>query len=181
MQAARERVERLARQAAMSAGVDLAWTEIKGPRGGQRVRVFIEGAADGVGLADCERVNEKLSLLLDVEDPIPGSYTLEVSTPGLDRPLHSLDECRRFVGQRVRVKHRTGLSESRRETRETVIGTLEAVESDALLLDGPGGACQIRWEAVVAARLDPDLDALLRSESGSPPNQQKSGKGRGRT
>lgn len=120
------------------------------------MRVFIERANDAVGLADCERVNEKLSVLLDLEDPIPGSYTLEVSTPGLDRPLRSVEDCRRFLGRRVRIRHRT-------ENRpDTVTGTLRAVERGAVLcLNGPEGKRQIAWSAVVAARLAPDFAALL--------------------
>ena len=134
----------------------MAWIEIKGPRSGRRVRVFIERPDDPVGLGDCERVNEKLSALLDLEDPIPGSYTLEVSTPGLDRPLHSVEECRRFLGRRVRIRHRT---ESR---PDTVTGTLQAVNADAVLcLTGLGGERRIAWNAVVAARLAPDYAALL--------------------
>ena len=141
----------------------MAWIEIKGPRSGRRVRVFIERPDDAVGLGDCERVNEKLSALLDLEDPIPGSYTLEVSTPGLDRPLHSVEECRRFLGRRVRIRHQT---ESR---PDTVTGTLQAVNGDAVLcLIGPDGERRIAWSAVVAARLAPDYAALLGRRPGDP-------------
>ena len=134
----------------------MAWIEIKGPRTGRRVRVFIERPDDAVSLADCERMNEKLSVLLDLEDPISGAYTLEVSTPGLDRPLRSVEDCRRFCGRRVRIRHQ---AEGR---RDTVIGTLEAVEGDAVLyLSGPEGERQIAWGAVLGARLDPDLEALF--------------------
>lgn len=154
-------IERLARRAAESAQVELAWIEIKGPRTGKRVRVFIERTDDAVGLNDCERVNEKLSALLEVEDPIPGSYTLEVSTPGLDRPLHSIEECRRFLGQRVRIRHQI-------ENRpQTLIGTLRAVQENAVLsLNGPAGEQQIAWSAVQAARLAPDFEALLGNRPG---------------
>lgn len=155
------RVERLARRAAQSAGVQLAWTEVRGPRGSRRVRVFIEGPDDvPVGLRDCERMNAKLSALFDLEDPVPGSYVLEVSTPGLDRPLHSPADCRRFTGRRVRVKRRIG------DRVRTVTGTLEAVEADAVLVAGHGHAARgegewIRWDAVVGARLDPDTRSLF--------------------
>ncbi len=139
----------------------MAWIEIKGPRSGRRVRVFIEQTGDAVGLTDCERVNEKLSALLDLEDPIPGSYTLEVSTPGLDRPLRSVEECRRFLGRRVRVRHRM---ENR---QETVSGTLQAVKEDGVLcLNGPDGGRQIAWSAVLAARLAPDFEVLLGKRPG---------------
>ena len=139
----------------------MAWIEIKGPRSGRRVRVFIERTDDAVGLSDCERVNERLSALLDLEDPIPGSYTLEVSTPGLDRPLHSVEECRRFLGRRVRIRHRMENRQS------TVTGTLRAVEADAVLcLNGLDGERQIAWSAVVAARLAPDFEALFGKHPG---------------
>ena len=140
----------------MSAGVELAWTEIKGPQGGKRVRVFIERRGDRVGLTDCERVNDRLSALLELEDPVPGSYILEVSTPGLDRPLRTVRECARFVGHRVRVTFRTA-----QRKRQTLSGTLRKVEDGAVCLDGPGGHRRIAWAAVLGARLDPDFAALL--------------------
>lgn len=169
------RVERLARRAAQSAGVRLAWTEVRGPRGSRRVRVFIEGPDDvPVGLRDCERMNGKVSALFDLEDPVPGSYVLEVSTPGLDRPLHSPADCRRFTGRRVRVKRRIG------DRTRTIRGTLEAVEADAVrvvshaagrrraaprVAGGSRAANRegewIRWDAVVSARLDPDTRSLF--------------------
>ena len=134
----------------------MAWIEIKGPHSGRRVRVFIERTDDAVGLRDCERVNEKLSALLDLEDPIPGTYTLEVSTPGLDRPLRSVEECQRFLGRRVRIRHRM---ENR---QDTVTGTLRAVKEDGVLcLNGPNAERQIAWSEVLAVRLAPDFEALL--------------------
>lgn len=133
---------------------------MKGARGSRRVRVFIEGPDDvRVGLRDCERMNEKLSALFDLEDPIPGSYVLEVSTPGLDRPLHSPTVCRRFTGRRVRVKYRIG------ERIRTVRGILDAVEADAVrVVVGPGRPEEgqwIPWDAVASARLDPDTRSLF--------------------
>ena len=144
----------------------MAWTEIKGPKNAIRVRVFIERPGGGAGLADCERVNGKLSALFDLEDPIPGPYTLEVSTPGLDRPLRSLADCRRFLGQRIRVKRR--IERPPESGPKTVVGVLRTVEDEAVCLEAPEGPLRIEWGAVLAARLDPDLDALLRERSGAP-------------
>ncbi len=149
-------MERLAREAVASAGVRLAWVEIKGPRSGRRVQVVIERDADRVGLQDCERVNHALSALLDLEDPFPGPYTLEVSTPGIFRPLRSLEDCRRFVGRRARVRFRD--ENGIRETK----GVLSGVESGAVQLSVPGGDQRIAWPVIEDARLDPDVDALLR-------------------
>lgn len=152
------------------------------------MRVFIERREGGGGLADCERVNRKLSALFDLEDPIPGSYTLEVSTPGLARPLRSVEECRRFLGRRVRLRRRIpnpresgpnapiGIpvrtrTENPDETpTETVVGTLRRVGDGTVCLDGPGDPPAdgrwIAWSEVLAARLDPDLDALLGRKGG---------------
>ena len=73
------------------------------PTGGQLLRVYIE-KPEGIGVADCERVSRQLGAVLDVEDPIPGEYVLEVSSPGMDRPLYRPDQFARFVDQIVRVK-----------------------------------------------------------------------------
>ncbi len=155
------RLDRLARRAAASAQVHLAWLEIEGSGRGRRVRVFIERPDARVGIADCERMDERFSALLALEDPIPGSWTLEVSTPGLDRPLRSLEDCRRFCGRRVRVTYRT------EKRRKTGTGTLRAVEDAAVRLASPGGDRRIPWSAVVAARLDPDLATLFGGSRGS--------------
>lgn len=160
----------------------MAWTEIKGPQGSRRVRVFIERpgeSLDGpVGLADCERVNERLSTLLDLEDPIPGSYVLEVSTPGLDRPLGSTDDARRFLGRRVRVRFRT---EAR--TR-TLVGTLAGAEAGEIRIAGiagePEDGVRIPWDAVLGARLAPDFDVLFGAKSPQAGNRSRRGIRRGR-
>ena len=59
------------------------------------LRIFID-KADGIGVDDCERVSRQVSSLLDVEDPISGEYTLEVSSPGADRPLYTLAQCEKL-------------------------------------------------------------------------------------
>lgn len=74
-------------------------------KSGQLLRVFIENdAGDGIGLEDCEAVSRQLSAVLDVEDPISGEYTLEVSSPGMDRPLYRPEQFTRYIGEVVRVK-----------------------------------------------------------------------------
>lgn len=74
-------------------------------KSGQLLRVYIENdAEEGVGLGDCEAVSRQLSAVLDVEDPIAGEYTLEVSSPGMDRPLYLPEQYARYVGEVLRVK-----------------------------------------------------------------------------
>jgi ribosome maturation factor RimP len=70
---------------------------------GNTLRVFIDHE-NGIGVDDCAKVSEQLSAVLDVEEPISGRYVLEVSSPGLDRPLFDEDDFSRFVGQTVKVK-----------------------------------------------------------------------------
>lgn len=118
-----------------------------------------------MGLGDCERVNERLSELCDLEDPIPGSWTLEVSTPGLDRPLFSLEQCRRFVGRQVRVRQRPEGPETARPPTRT--GKILSAESGTLLLETAEGPAPIEWGRVARARLVPDFDALLGAGAGA--------------
>jgi len=73
----------------------------KGP-GGHCVRVLVDKEG-GIGLDDLQSVSEEISAILDVEDPLPSSYTLEVSSPGLDRPLHREADYRRFVGRLAKI------------------------------------------------------------------------------
>jgi ribosome maturation factor RimP len=75
------------------------------PQGGHQalLRVYIDHP-EGISLSDCERVSYQVSGVLDVQDPISGHYTLEVSSPGLERPLFTLDHFIRFVGHKVRVR-----------------------------------------------------------------------------
>jgi ribosome maturation factor RimP len=76
---------------------------------GHVVRVFIDRpgpaatAEESVSIEDCEQVNREIGTILDVEDPLPFAYTLEVSSPGLDRPLRGLDDYRRFAGRLAKI------------------------------------------------------------------------------
>ncbi len=83
-------------------GVELDDIEFKKMRGKALLRVFIEKEG-GVTIDDCEAVSREIEAVLDVEDPIPCAYVLEVSSPGLDRPLKSEKDFRRFSGRTVRV------------------------------------------------------------------------------
>lgn len=92
------------------------------------LRIFIDGP-EGVTVDDCALVSRQLSALLDVEDPIAGEYTLEVSSPGLDRPLYTLDQYRRYIGETVKLRLRSPY-EGRRNFR----GVLHGIEDDDIVL-----------------------------------------------
>jgi len=114
------RVNTLAEQVAAATGMEVVLTEIKG--GGNRsvVRVFIDRAG-GVTLDDCERFSKRFSVALDVEDWIASRYVLEVSSPGLERPLRKELDFRRFQGKRAKIRTRVPL-EGQRNFRGTILG-----------------------------------------------------------
>jgi ribosome maturation factor RimP len=117
---------------------------------GQRrgvLRLFID-AAQGVGLEDCERVSREVSALLDVEDPIAGAYTLEVSSPGFDRVLRTPAHFGRFVGSRVFVE----LKEPR-EGRRRYTGQLVSVGSDGIELAVDREQVKVGFTEIGKARL----------------------------
>ena len=104
-------------------GYELAGVEL-GTAGGRPVlRVFIDREA-GITLEDCERSSREIAAVLDVEDPIPESYVLEVSSPGIDRPLFTEDHFLRFAGRRVRLRAREPV-DGRRAWKGCLVGCRE--------------------------------------------------------
>lgn len=94
------------------------------------LRIYIEkDSKEGIGLHDCEKVSRQLSSVLDVEDPIAPCYTLEVSSPGMDRPLFTPVHYRRFVGAQVVVRLQRKFEDRRKFT-----GIIVAFENDELIL-----------------------------------------------
>ncbi len=125
-------VATLAEQVAASMEMEVVLVEIKG--GGNRsiVRVYIDKAG-GVSLNDCERFSKRFSVVLDVEDCIPFSYILEVSSPGLDRPLVKEADFIRFAGRSARVRTRLPL-EGQRGFKGKILGVVNgrlALETEA--------------------------------------------------
>lgn len=87
------------------------------------LRIYLD-KTDGVNVDDCAKVSRQLSAVLDVEDPIPGEYHLEVSSPGLDRPLFTLDHYARFLGSVAKVRLGVPL-DGRRSFKGTIVGVVE--------------------------------------------------------
>jgi ribosome maturation factor RimP len=122
------------------------------------LRVYID-SPDGITIDDCERVSYQVSGILDVEDPIRGSYTLEVSSPGLDRPLFTLDHFLRFVGHKIHVKLTQPL-----DSRRHFTGTLQRVDGHTVTLQTDDIEYNFPYPHIDKARLVPD-DQLLNSKS----------------
>jgi ribosome maturation factor RimP len=92
------------------------------------VRIYID-AEQGIGVDDCAKVSHQLSGILDVEDPIAGEYSLEVSSPGMDRPLYSLEQFAEYIGSNVNLRLRVAF-----EGRRKFLGRLVAIEDEDVVL-----------------------------------------------
>jgi ribosome maturation factor RimP len=120
-----------------------------GSKGGL-VRVYID-KPDGIDLEDCEQVSQAISALLDVEDPVPGNYNLEVSSPGLDRKLTKVEHFQRFAGEIVKVQTRFPI-EGRRRFR----GTLVSSDEENIVVEVDGESHSLPLKTIDNARLVPD-------------------------
>jgi ribosome maturation factor RimP len=132
-------------------GYELADLEVRiGSKGGL-VRIFID-KPDGIDLEDCEKVSLAVSALLDVEDPVPGNYNLEVSSPGLDRKLTKVEHFQRFEGEIVKVQMRFPI-EGRRRFR----GTLVSSDDENIVVEVDGESHSLPLKTIDTARLVPDV------------------------
>ena len=139
-------------------GYELVALEYAGAGQGSVLRLFID-SDDGITLDDCERVSNEVSAVLDVEDPIPGEYNLEISSPGLDRPLTGQADFQRYAGERVRVRMEKGYVGRRRLT-----GLLQGVEGEDVVVEVDGEQHRVPLGRIEAARLAPDYEAELRQK-----------------
>ncbi len=117
---------------------------------GSLLRIYIDSEA-GIKLEDCERVSEQVTGILDVKDPIRGSYHLEISSPGFDRPLFTLEHFRRFIGHRARMKLREKIAGRRR-----ISGEITAVNQDSVEVKVEGMNYPIPADVIEKARLIPN-------------------------
>jgi len=130
-------------------GYELVMVELTD--GGRLLRLYIDSEA-GIELRDCEIVSHQVSGLLDVEDPLQGHYNLEVSSPGLDRPLVKPEHFIRFSGCRARVRMRVP-----RDGRRNFTGTLGDLRDGMLTLEVDGQSFRLPLEDIALARLVPEL------------------------
>lgn len=134
-----DRVRELAARVAAAYGLDIFDVELKREGGQQVLRVIVDrpGPAatpeESVSIEDCARVAEELGTLLDVEDVIPGGYTFEVSSPGLDRPLRTAEDYRRFAGRWAKIVTREPV-----ERQTAFNGRVKGMDGDTVLFESEG-------------------------------------------
>jgi ribosome maturation factor RimP len=143
-------LRQLIEPAVESLGYELVGLEYRGSATNGLLRVYIDHQ-DGITLDDCQAVSHQLSGVLDVEDPIQGHYALEVSSPGLDRPLFKAQDYARFAGQQVKVRMH-GMIEGRRN----FTGRLLGLEGDSAIVEVDGEEYLLPLDQVDQARLIPE-------------------------
>jgi ribosome maturation factor RimP len=159
-----------------AAGYELVDARLVTEAGGWTLRVCVdlplENIADvtqvpedRVDLEDCEQISRELSAVLDVEDPIPQAYSLEVGSPGIDRPLRTARHFAHFTGSRAKIHMAVGLQVAGTE-RNNFTGTLQGVENDVVTIDCDGSIFKLPIGDVDSAKLVPDWDAVMRGKSG---------------
>ena len=152
-----ERVKEIAAPVVWALGLELAEVACFGQGARMVLRVFIDKPG-GVSLNDCEQVHLSLGTALDVEDPIPHAYTLEVSSPGLDRPFTKREDYSRSVGKQVCMKLRRPY-----EGQWRVVGRLIEVKEPGVTLavtqPRQGQTIRLDWEAIAEARLEVEFGA----------------------
>ncbi|QOW21209.1 MULTISPECIES: ribosome maturation factor RimP [Lysobacteraceae] len=183
-------ISRLLAPTVSSLGVELLGIEYLPSPGGAVVRLYIDVPADGadpaetgngdhlprsVSIEDCEAVSREVSAQLDVEDPISGNYTLEVSSPGLDRPLFTQAQFARFIGETAKVTLRLPIDGRRRLT-----GVITRVDGEGVSFLVDGAEFVVAADNIDKARLVPDWAALglAPSKPGAKPGARKNPTGK---
>jgi len=141
-----QRVRSLIEPILQREGVDLVDLEIKGHVGNQVVKIFVDEVG-GISLDRCVRLSREIGDVLDIEDPIPGRYRLEVSSPGVHRPLRTVRDFERNVGRGVRVDYEQG------GTRVRIEGTIVAVGPQGVQLHCDEGTVEVPIETIRLAKL----------------------------
>jgi len=141
-----QRITELLEPTATARGFELVAVEQAGGRGTPVLRVLLD-CEGGITLDAVASANEWVSALLDEEDPFNGPYTLEISSPGVDRPLVKREDYARFAGETVNLKVTTG------DKRKSWTGVLLGIEGDQIALDVEGERVVVAFDTVQKARL----------------------------
>lgn len=143
------KIAEIARRVAESEGLEVVEVEVLGGGAARLVRIFID-KPEGVTHGDCELISQQVGTIMDVEDTIPGGrYTLEVSSPGLERKLLGPADYQRFQGRKARISLRDPL-----DGRRNWEGTLAGYEDGAVALEtGPGVTVRFPFEHIRKANL----------------------------
>ncbi len=138
--------------------IELVELEFQFEAGKWVLRLYID-SAKGITLDNCQNVSRQVGALFDIKDPIDKAYTLEVSSPGVNRVLRKEADFKRFAGSPVRIKTRSKIS-----GRRNFVGVLKGAENDAIIVDVEGDLVQIDANEIDKARLDLPESDLFRED-----------------
>ncbi|MBC7768867.1 MAG: ribosome maturation factor RimP [Phycisphaerales bacterium] len=143
-----ERVIALIEPTAAGLGYRIVRVRLSGNRR-KRLQIMGERVSDGeMGIADCTRLSRALAPVFDLEDPVQGEYDLEISSPGIDRPLVRIEDFERFIGHEAKFET-AAMADNRRRWR----GVIKAVEGDEIVIDTDTGDARLKVAALSDARL----------------------------
>ncbi len=147
-----ERIDKIAAGAAKENGVDLVYSEIVGGRRNMIVRIYID-KPEGVTIEDCSIVSHAVEAVIDADDFIPSPYVLEISSPGLERPLFSIGDFERYTGKKANVKTADPV-----DGQANFNGRIAAVEGSEIVFDDKTkGTVRLPFETISKANLRVDL------------------------
>jgi ribosome maturation factor RimP len=148
----RERLQQMLEPVVQALGYELVLMEFSPSTKSGLLRLYIDSPG-GILIEDCERVSREVAALLDVEDPISSNYRLEVSSPGLDRPLVTQAHFERFLGEQARVQLLVP-----RDGRRRFVGWIRGANKDAVQIETREGMVELAYAEIDRARLVPEYD-----------------------
>ena len=148
-------IEALIAPAVVALGLELLGSEWNSGPASSLLRLYIDAPGRHVTVDDCEAVSREVEGLLDVHDPIKGQYTLEVSSPGIDRPLFTAAQFARHAGESAKVTLKLPMDGRRR-----LQGRIASVDGEDIILEVDGTQTRLAFDMVEKARIVPDLEAL---------------------
>ena len=156
-----ERVQAIAERVTIDHGLELVHAEVAGPENKPIVRIFID-KPNGVTHEDCSEVSFHVGTILDVEDFIHASYTLEVSSPGLERGLYKRADYERFAGRLAKMRTRRPIN-GQRNFRGRLVGL---AGDEVVFEDRTNGRVEVPFDAIAKANLELDVDEEFRRAQG---------------
>ena len=166
-----------------AAGYDLVELRFLTEQGGPVLRIAVDlplgdstdlsqVPEDRVDLSDCENLSRELSAVLDVDDPIPGAYSLEVSSPGIDRPLRTPKHYAHFVGSEAKISMAVPVATPSGD-RKNFRGVLTGFADGKVAIEVDGQRYELAIDDIETAKLVPDWDAVMAGKSGIGPKLNK--------
>ncbi len=147
-----EKVRQLAEPVLQARNLELVDIEYQRERGGWVLRIYIDRQG-GANIEDCAEVNRELGIIFDVHDIIPNAYTLEVSSPGLTRPLKKLEDFNRYRGRLVKIKTWEAIGKGGKSFK----GRLKGLEGEKVILELGNQVMEIPYSSIAKANLEVDF------------------------